>query len=390
VPISPRSDRVAAPRPDAGAIAPAPRAIPAAILVLALGGVAVAIDLWLIHVRVHSGGGSSFCDINERVSCSNVARSPWSTFLGVPQAAWGALSYLVVAGLAASALVRRRAGSTWPAGLLLLLTGFMVAWSVFLAGVSELVIHAFCYMCAISWGASLALLALSAVLARRAGGAAAAVRADLLAVRESPRAGTAAAAVVAAAALTLLLTHGFSPAAVPPAPLPAQAVFPVGPPGSLVIYEYSDYLCPFCARIHGQEKAITERRPDVRLVHRFFPLEATCNPAVRTTVHEGACDLARGGICAEKQGRFEAYDDAAFAGQASRPGPEEVATQIGLDLPAFRACLSAPETQQRLAADIQGANQIGVNYTPAFLVQGKLVSAEQLLQQLGLSGAVTP
>lgn len=389
MPTSQRSDRGAAPVPASGGAAPASRAIPAAILVLALGGLAVAIDLWLIHVRVHSGGGgSSFCDISERVSCTNVARSPWSSFLGVPQAAWGALSYAVVAGLAISALVRRRPGPTWPAGLLLLVTAFMAAWSVFLAGISELVIRSFCYMCSISWSLSFALLALSAVLARRAGGAAAAIRADVRAVRASPGPSAATAAVVAVAGLALLLTHGFSPGAARPPP--ARGVIPVGPPGSLVIYEYSDYLCPFCARMHAQEKAIVERRPDVRLVRRFFPLDATCNPAIRSTVHEGACDLARGGICAEKAGRFEAYDDAAFAAQASHPGPEELAAQVGLDPAAFQACLIAPETQQRLSADVQGANELRVNGTPSFLVQGELVSSDRLLALLGLSGVIKP
>ncbi len=387
MPTSQRS-KPGAPDPIPSATAPASRAIPAALLVLALAGLAVAIDLWIIHYRAHSGGASAFCDISERVSCTNVARSAWSVFLGVPQAAWGALSYLVVAGLALSALMRHRARSTWPAGLLLIVTGFMSAWAVFLAGVSELVIHTFCYMCSVSWGISFALLALSAVLARRAGGPGEALRADLQVVRERPVAGASGGAMVAALGLALLFTHGFSPTPARPAPLPPGKVIPVGAPGSLVVYEYSDYLCPHCATMHTKEEAITARRPDVRLVRRFFPLDATCNQAVRTTVHEGACDLARGGICAEKQGRFEAYDDAAFASQATRPGPEELAAQIGLDVEAFRACLSAPDTQQRLAGDAQSGKQLGVNYTPAFVVQGRIASGPELMKLLGIPAEV--
>ncbi len=383
MPPSPRSQPGVAPAPPPGAAAPAPWAIPVALLVLALGGLAVAVDLWLIHLRAHAGGGSAFCDVSERVSCTNVARSAWAVFLGVPQAAWGALCYLLVAGLAVSALVRRRPGSTWPAGVLLVVTAFMSAWAVFLAGISELVIHTFCYMCSISWGISFALLALSAVLARRAGGPAEALRADLQALRERPAAGVTGGAILAALGLVLLFTHGFTPPARVGTPS-AQGVIPVGAPGSLVVYEYSDYLCPFCASMHQKEKAIAARRPDVRLVRRFFPLDATCNPGVQRTVHEGACDLARGGICAEKQGRFEAYDDAAFAGQATHPAPEELAAQVGLDAGAFRACLSAPDTQQRLAEDAQSGKQLGVHYTPAFLIQGKVVPADDFLRMLGI------
>lgn len=390
VPTSQRSDLPAAPGSRSGAEAPASRGLLAALIVLALGGLAVAADLWLIHVRAHSGGAAAFCDVSERVSCTGVARSSWAVFLGVPQAAWGALSYLVVAGLALSALLRRRPRSTWPAGLLLVVTGFMSAWAVLLAAVSELVIRTFCYMCSISWGISFALLALSAVLVRRAGGVRAAWRADVETLRGQPAASGGAAAVLAVLGLALLFTHGLSPAAAPAAPLPARSVIAPGPPGSLVIYEYSDYLCPYCASMHAKEKTIAARRPDVRLVRRFFPLDATCNPAVHSTVHEGACDLARGGICAEKQGRFEAYDDAAFASQATHPGPEDLAAQLGLDPAAFRACLSAPETQQRLAADAQSGLRDGVRGTPSFLVQGKLESAERFLQLLGLPPEVGP
>lgn len=387
MPTSPRSDPRAPPGAAPSTAVPASRVIPATLLILALGGLAVAGDLWLIHVRAHSGGGAAFCDISARVSCTNVARSSWAAFLGVPTAAWGALAYLAVAGLALSALGRRRPGSTWPGGLLLILTGLMSAGAVFLAGVSELVLHTFCYMCAVSWGISFALLAVSVVLVRRAGGFGPALRADLEVVRERPAASAAGAAVLVALGLGLLFSPAVAtaPVRVPP---PARSVIPAGAPGSLVVYEYSDYLCPFCARMHLKEKSIAAARPDVRLVRRFFPLDATCNPAVKTTVHEGACDLARGGICAEKQGRFEAYDDAAFASQATRPGPEELAAQIGLDAAAFRACMTSPETEQRLRADVQGGIDVKLEGTPSFLVQGKLVSAQQLLQVLGLPGDV--
>jgi protein-disulfide isomerase len=168
-------------------------------------------------------------------------------------------------------------------------------------------------------------------------------------------------------------------------PTPTGGAIPVGPPGSLVVYEYSDYLCPFCAAIHTRERSIVAKRPDVRLVRRFFPLDATCNPGINTTVHEGACDLARGAICAEKQGRFDAYDDAAFANQATHPGPEDLAAQIGLDAAAFRACLGAPDTQERLRTDGLSGKQLGVHFTPAFLVQGKVQSADEFLARLGLS-----
>ena len=361
---SPRQGPRAAPAraPDGSA----PRALPAALLALSLAGAALAVELWVIHHQAHAGGGPSFCDIDEHVSCGKVALSRWSVLLGVPLAAWGALAYLALAGLAALALRRRRPTPGWPAGLLVLGSGFMTAGASALAAISTFAIDAFCILCAASWAVSISLLVLSILLARRAGGLGAALRADAAALRDRPGPAAAWAAVLAAAAAGLLLAHRLAPApAVPAAPVAR---------GPLVLYEYSDYLCPFCARMHGTEKAITATSPGVRFVRRQFPLDAGCNPRVRATIpgHEGSCELARGGICAERLGAFEAYDDAAFAQQEARPGAEALAQAAGIDLGAFRACLRSPETEARLAADIRDGMAAGVRSTPSYQLRGKL------------------
>lgn len=350
-------------------------ALPAVILVLALAGVAVAADLWVIHHEVHAGATSVFCDFTAHVSCTDVARSPYSTLLGVPLAAFGLLSYLAVAALSASAFLPRRAGPSFPGGLLTLLTGLMSLLAVGLALVSELLIHAVCIMCSASWIISFALLALSIALSRRAGGLLAALRADLSAIRTRPRPFAAGLAALVLAAAGLLIASAVAkaqPVGNKPG-VPPVVTLPIGPPGSLVVYEYSDYLCPFCARVHSEEKAILARRPDLRIVKRQFPLDASCNQRLTRTVHEGSCDLARGGICAEKQGRFEAYEDAAFASQDTKPDVEALAAQCGLDGAAFKACLDSPDTESRLKADIKDGMAAGVSGTPSFQYQGKLL-----------------
>ena len=384
VPQPPRPNPRAPAAPSVRKGAPS-RALPVAILLLALVGVAIAADLWAVHRQVHAGAGSVFCDFNEQMSCSDVARSPWSVLLGVPLAAWGMLAYLTVAALAASALLRRKAGSTWPAGFLASISGLMTLAAVGLALVSELVIHTLCVMCAASWAISVVLLVLSILLARRAGGLGAAVRADLRAVRARPFPVAAGLVLLVGAGAALVVTSAAAPAPPPPTrrpTLPVPASIPIGPPGSLLVYEYSDYLCPYCARVHGEEKASLARRPDLKIVRRHFPLDATCNPRLKRSVHEGACDLARGGICAEKQGRFEAYDDAAFAAQESRPGVEALASQSGLDLAAFKACLASPDTERQLAADIQSAIAAGISGTPTYQYQGRLIGT-RLPPELG-------
>lgn len=351
---------------------PRPRRGEGALVALALAGVAVAIELTVLHARVGTGAGPSFCSISAAVNCDAVAASRWSAAFGVPLAAWGALAYLAVATLAASAFATRRPHPGWPLGLLVLATGLLSAAAVTLAAISELLIHTLCIMCALSWAISFALLALAVRLARRRGGVRAALAADLAALRARPVPASAGAGVLAVAAVVLLA--GYSRVGPPsPATLPASALGTViGPPGSIVVFEYSDYECPFCARVHETDKLLLQHRPDVRLVRRHFPLDQSCNPLLKRPFHQGSCDLARAGICAEAQGRFDEMDDALFRNQAEKAPAEVLAQRLGLDLPAFRACMASPVTEQRLQSDIAEGIRAGVKGTPSYEWNGRL------------------
>jgi protein-disulfide isomerase len=211
----------------------------------------------------------------------------------------------------------------------------------------------------------------------------AAVRADLLTLRARPLPAAIGGAALLAMAAGLLVAYRLAPVPQPPVPRIVSGAPGAGP---LVVYEYSDYLCPYCARMHLVEKTVSASSPGVRFVRRHYPLDAACNPRIRETIHAGSCELARGGICAERLGAFEAYDDAAFANQDAKPTPQAVASMAGLDLSAFEACLRSPSTDARLAADVQGGMAAGVRATPSFQVQGKLY-AGQLPPILGGVGA---
>lgn len=71
------------------------------LLVFCAPGLAVAIQLALVHVHAHLDPATqSFCAISEGVNCDTVARSRYSVFLRVPVAAWGIYGYLVMLGVA--------------------------------------------------------------------------------------------------------------------------------------------------------------------------------------------------------------------------------------------------------------------------------------------------
>ncbi len=378
-----RRARGASPSPGPAA----PRAPLAAALAVALAGLAVALWLVRLHFRAHAGL-ASFCAFDEVFNCDRVATSRYSVFLGLPVAAWGVLGYAVSASLAGWGLARRRPHPGWPAGLLLLVSAAAVATSVALALVSERLIGAFCLLCAASWALSL-LLFVAAWRACRAAGTGAAVRADVAVLRRNrPRTAAVAAALAAVLAVAVVAYPRYwtkpartsdagGTAGAQRAAIPARPAIPGGAPGTTPpagddreILVFSDYACPFCAKAHEDTEAALARNPGVRVVHRHFPLDPACNPLVKRAIHPGACVLARAAICAEAQGKEREMSTALFRNQEARRPVESLASELGLDLAVFRTCITAPETEKRLAADVAEGIARGIKVTPSFVVGG--------------------
>ena len=71
-----------------------------------------------------------------------------------------------------------------------------------------------------------------------------------------------------------------------------------GVAGPAVVIEFSDYECPFCAIAHAETDALLASRPDVRLVHKNFPLDSACNWMVTEAIHPGACAVSEAVLCA--------------------------------------------------------------------------------------------
>jgi protein-disulfide isomerase len=347
---------------------------------LAAVGFVLAAVLARQHADAHAGI-ASFCAISEYVDCDRVATSRYSIVLGLPVATWGLLGYGLAVVLAAAGLRPGRRRESWPAGLLFLVAAVAAVVAVVLALVSELAIGALCLLCASSWLTSFALLA-AAWRACQPEGVAAAVRGDLEVLRERPL--LVAGVVLAAACGVALVAAAYPrywerPAAASGAPAgraPASPATPAVTPGPLVVVEFSDYQCPFCAKAHEDTKALLAGRPDVTLVRRHFPIDSQCNHAVKVRKHPDACALARAAICAEEQGKLPPMDDALFRNQEAKRPVEEIAAVVGLDLARFRRCLGAPETEMRLRSDIDAAVRVGLTATPTYVVGGRIYAGQ--------------
>jgi protein-disulfide isomerase len=164
----------------------------------------------------------------------------------------------------------------------------------------------------------------------------------------------------------LLVEPRFEVAADGPSKGPADA--------RVTIVEFSDFQCPYCQRAVSTVKQVLEKYPtDVRLVYRHLPLES---------IHPHARDAAEAAVCADEQGKFWAYHDKLFENnRALAPADlEHYAVDVGLDPKAFEACLGQKQTKEKVDGDLSAARAAGISGTPAFIVNGKLLSGAQPAQ----------
>ena len=111
---------------------------------LALVGLFVALYLTLYKAGAI---GELTCAIG---SCETVNTSRWSTFLGLPVAAWGLAYYAVVFVVALAGITERYADSRPFALGMLLLTAWGALFSLWLTYLELFVIHAICQWCVVS------------------------------------------------------------------------------------------------------------------------------------------------------------------------------------------------------------------------------------------------
>ncbi|HEX8430263.1 MAG TPA: thioredoxin domain-containing protein [Longimicrobium sp.] len=141
------------------------------------------------------------------------------------------------------------------------------------------------------------------------------------------------------------------------------------PAAPLQIVEFSDFECPFCAKTTTQLGELMNRYPgQVSVVYRHYPLES---------IHPNAFPAAVAAECAAEQKRFRAYHDALFAGQDSIGEWDwsRFATQAEVpDLAAFRECVASERPAARIRADLKAGKEAGVNGTPAFIFDGKMMT----------------
>ncbi len=143
-----------------------------------------------------------------------------------------------------------------------------------------------------------------------------------------------------------------------------------GAKAPVTIIEFSDYQCPFCGRAEGTvDEVLKAYGEKVRIVYRDYPLP----------FHPQARPASEAANCAHAQGKFWPYHAKLFAHQTAlgEDKLKEYAKDVGLDETKFEQCLKDKPFKAAIDKDIADGGKVGVNGTPAFFINGRMLSGAQ-------------
>lgn len=146
------------------------------------------------------------------------------------------------------------------------------------------------------------------------------------------------------------------------------------------VVEFADYQCPHCKTASEMMQRLEKKYGDkIRLVFMDFPINRS---GISLKVAEGA-------VCADQQGKFWAYHNAAYELQTSLSAnsPQDLANRLGLDSERFSNCLAGNEASSKVAKSKAEALRLGLESTPTFFVNGIRLNAKSNLE-MELSEAI--
>ncbi len=155
----------------------------------------------------------------------------------------------------------------------------------------------------------------------------------------------------------------------------------LGNPGAaLQIVEYMDFQCPACAKGAQLLSDLVKTHPnDLYLEAKYFPLDR---------MHVHSIRAARYAECAARQNKYWAFSDQVFKNQNqwtllmnSDPYFSKTASEIGLEPKALEACLSDETVLDKINAEKAGGQKLGVESTPTYFVNGKLLVGSANLEK---------
>jgi protein-disulfide isomerase len=140
----------------------------------------------------------------------------------------------------------------------------------------------------------------------------------------------------------------------------------------VTIVEFSDFQCPYCARVQGELVKVRDTYKDkVKIVYKDFPL----------SIHNNAQKAAEAARCAldQDKDKYWEYHDKLFANGTALgvDNLKKFAVDLKFDSAKFNECLDSGKHAVAVNKDMTDGTKIGVSGTPAFLINGRFLSGAQ-------------
>ena len=140
----------------------------------------------------------------------------------------------------------------------------------------------------------------------------------------------------------------------------------------VTVVEFGDFQCPACGVAYQVVKQIKEEyKGKMSFVFREYPLMA----------HKYGYLSALAVEAASGQGKFWEMYDKLYSNQKEWSESKDAlaifatyAKEIGIDVNKFREDVDSKKYDAKIQADLSDGNQLGVNATPTFFINGKIYS----------------
>lgn len=134
--------------------------------------------------------------------------------------------------------------------------------------------------------------------------------------------------------------------------------------GDVTVVEFFDYQCGYCKSARDTVNKLVEQDPKVKLVYKEYPI---LGPA--------SLVASQAALASQRQGKYVPFHNALMGhkGKLDDETIQRIARSVGLDTDKLKKDMAAPEIQSMITANIDLADALSINGTPAFIVGDQIV-----------------
>jgi protein-disulfide isomerase/uncharacterized membrane protein len=352
-------------------------------------GLIISIESTIVYINANFNpyAAPSFCTIDSVIDCDGVARSSYARFLEIPFSVWGLGFYFLILGILWFPFNKFRIFKEFrhPKGYIFTLATLSLLPTITLWYISSFILEKLCLLCHALYLVNFCLFILSklgepmAHLYQNTFN-------DAKNILKDRRWFLTFVICILIGILIILFINIYKPFASAvtseiinytngQVPFKAFNPEPIGnilgsEKPKLVITQFTDYECPYCANVNYKMIALAQEIKDIRIEHKDFPLNTECNSLIQFTTHKNSCRAVYYARAAKNQGKFWDLSNLLFKNQTdlSEKNILKLAQTLNLDIEKLKKDSKNPEMKKDIHKDILLAKRYGIQGTPSIII----------------------